>query len=88
MTNLVSLPNVLDVPVLPIADILKVKVEDKEDFAVLQHLKNPEQLKRLETITGQLVSSFIKSDCIQNYFEYRHVFRYLIQTGQEIPQRN
>ena len=82
--QLSSMPDVLDEPVLPLADI--VKVENMKNAPGLQFLTEPEQLKRLEILTGQSVSSFVIAKDIENYFDYRHVFNYLIQTKQEIPQ--
>ena len=84
LTFLEILPYVLDEPVPPLADIVRVaNIEYTND---LHYLKNNEQFKRLETMTGQSVSSFMRPKNIKNYFEYRHVFKYLIQTGQGIPQ--
>ena len=78
------LPNVLDEPVVPMADI--VRVENTKNTDGLIYLNTFEKLKRLEIMTGQPVSSLVNPKDIKNYFKYRHVFNYLIQTGQKIPQ--
>ena len=56
LIHLYSLSNVLDVPVLPLTDIVKVKHSDYiEEF---QYYKSSKQFERLETMTGLRVSSF------------------------------
>ena len=42
----------------------------------------PGQLKRLETMTGRSILSLLNLRKVENYFEFHHVFKYLIQTKQ------
>ena len=86
VTDIVLLPNVLNEPVLSLADIVDIVYRNDTDTAPIVYLHAPTQLKRLETLTGQSISSFVKPEKIENYFAYHHVFKYLIQTGQGIPQ--
>ena len=94
-----SLSNVLDGPVFPLNDIFQVDTIDVLDWPVfppndifevdtieLKYLMAPGQLKRLETMTRRSISSLLNPRNVGNYLEFRHVFKYLIQTKQGIPK--
>ena len=46
-------------------------------------LKTADLLKRYELILGHSASNLLKPD--YDYFKYRHVFKYLVESGKELP---
>ena len=76
-----ELLKVIDEDVPPLADILSVCSVKKFELSVFRTV---EQLQRLEIITGCLVSRFMIGQF--NYFQYRHIFRYMIESGQDLPK--
>lgn len=55
------------------------------DAFQLSEFKTFQQLQNLEALFGHSISKFIENNF--DYFKYRHIFKYLIQTGQELPQK-
>ena len=58
-----SLPNILNGPVFPLYDILKV--ENMEDYIDLKYLKTHEQFEKLEIMTGRSIFSLLKPQKIK-----------------------
>ena len=68
------------VPVVSLEDILQLRINVHDG---LSYFKTAEQLKRLEIISGFSVNSILKPN--SDYFNERNVYKYLIETGQELP---
>lgn len=71
---------VLDKEIPFLTDIIKVC--DLNHFFDLSRIKDFEQLERLEKLTGCKVSKYLDPYC--DYFEYRHIFRYIKEKEQEL----
>ena len=80
----VKLSNLLDVvnePVVSLKGILQVRTNGKDN---LTNFKTTEQLERLETLTGFSVNLMLYPE--SDYFKEQHAFKYLIETGQDLPK--
>ena len=80
----VKLSNLLDVvnePVVSLKGILQVRINGKDN---LINFKTTEQLERLETLTGFSINLILHPEC--DYFKERYAFKYLIETGQDLPR--
>ena len=73
---------VVDEPVIYLGDI--IKVDESHLFEEFAEFKTAEQLERLETLTGRLVSSFFPPNC-DDYFKYRRIFKVHEGKGQ-VPE--
>ena len=72
---------VLDEPVPSLTDIISIT----SDYSnTLFEFKTFEKLSRLETILGYSIFKITTSR--HDYFQNRHVFKYLIETGQQLPE--
>ena len=79
-------PNsLLKVVEMPITNSLAkiVGVDGQEIHIPLYDFKTTEQLSRLEILLGKSVSTLLKPE--YDYFRYRHVFKYLIESGKLLP---
>lgn len=59
-----------------------VKLADSET-SYLSDFKTENQLKGLETLLGVSVAKCLKPDF--DYFKYRHVYKYLVDKKQQLP---
>ena len=79
-----SLYEVLEMPITnSLANIVRVKELYNFYYIPLNDLKTTEQLSRLEILLGKSVSTLLKPE--YDYFKYRHVFKYLIESGKPLP---
>ena len=80
-----ELANVIDEPVPQYAANYKITCSGIDEFA---KFKSAEQLKRIEELLGCSVIELVKMSRFsssENYFIYRHIFKYLAQSGQKLP---
>lgn len=70
---------VVDEDVVSLKDLVRISACDEE---ILVHFKTNEQLQRLDILSGRSLSNMIDPDF--GYFEYRHVYQYLLSTDSEI----
>ena len=78
--SLLEIFQFIDEPFLPLAGI--VEAFDSR-YSALRYYKSDNQLLKLETHFGVSIASCLNSEL--NYFEYRHVFKYLIKNGKDLP---
>ena len=78
-----SLSEVVDkpVPLVPLDDIVDFDLDE----VGLSDLKSADQLCGLEKLLGRSVSTLLGPYCYSKYFQYRHVFKYLVESGQPLP---
>ena len=81
MIEMKKLLDIIDEPVPPTA--AKYNLICLNAFQ-LSEFKSFQQLQNLEALFGHSISKFMQNS--YDYFKYRHIFKYLIQTGQELPQ--
>ena len=75
----------MDEPVLPMANHIDLDLEDASEIC---KFRTPEQLERLETLTGRSVAEILRRFETEDYFKYRHVYNYVLQQGQSIPLKH
>lgn len=67
-------------PVCYLGDIF---IHFSSEREILYKFRTHQQLQRLETIMGHSVAQFLNPNF--DYFKYKHIFKYLIETDQELP---
>ena len=81
VVELKELLKVVDAPVVCLKNL--VQLHNNSGNCALSEFKTSEQLQRLETLIGKSVSKLLQPQF--DYFKYRHVFKYLVETGQALP---
>ena len=83
MIDLKLLRSVVNKPVPSMVDIIGPA---SHSTSRIFKFKTKEELKNLEVLLGVSVASFINPDSpLYEYFKYRHIFKYLIESGQKLP---
>ena len=77
-----NLLQVLNEPVITVSNVIAIPVP--QYFENLVKFKTFEQLADFETLFGLFHFKMLKSR--HDYFQSRHIFKYLIETGQELPE--
>ena len=79
-TSLWEIFQFIDEPFSPLTGIV---APFDSRYSALMYYKSENQLLKLETHFGVSIASCLNSGL--NYFEYRHVFKYLIKHGKDLP---
>lgn len=70
----------------PIPSMVDIIGPSSLSTAEIFKFKTKEQLSNLETLLGVSVTSLIDPDMFEyEYFKYRHIFKYIIESGQKLP---
>ena len=80
--NVDELLKIIDEPAPHFAEYYNLKIMAHYDIYLF---KTREQLQKLETLLGHSVSLLVNTS--SEYFHNRHIFRYLFQTGQKLPEK-
>ena len=64
--------------------LIEIAKINRIDCFELSEFKTAQQLQRIETFSGRLISTFLSES--HNYITYRHVYKYVIENHQELPR--